>query len=373
MYVPEGRLTNQDFERMVDTSDEWIRERTGIIERRIAAPDQASSDLALEACKRALEMARLTAQDVDQIILATTTPDRYLPSCACTVQQKLGATRAAAYDVFAACSGFIYGLGLGRSVIGSGMADTVLVVGVETLTRIVDFTDATCVFRDGAGAVVLAPAGRGELCSRVEIRATAWATSRSRPAAQAARQRGHGARAQTFHQHAAKALPGGATMEEPGIALTRRTLAVRSRLVILSANQRIIDALRGAWVSEEAVRTSRARQHLAGFDSDQPGRGSEGTVSPATAGLCVFGVGTMGAAVVQWSLARVTPKRPRWHRHAPGGRKGPASSRSCSPPRRRHGRAAEASEAMAFEAADKALGIPLSRSAGRGCSGSPSR
>src|SRR6267378_7525593 len=122
MYVPDTKLTNQDFERMVDTSDEWIRERTGIIERRIAAPEQASSDLALEASKRALEMAGLGPEDVDQIIIATTTPDRYLPSCACTLQQKLGARRAAAYDLFAACTGFIYGLGLGRSVIASGMA-----------------------------------------------------------------------------------------------------------------------------------------------------------------------------------------------------------------------------------------------------------
>ena len=96
MYVPEARLTNQDFERMVDTSDEWIRERTGIIERRIAAPEQASSDMALEAGKRALDMAGLQPTDIDQIILATTSPDRYLPSCACTVQHKLGATNAAA-------------------------------------------------------------------------------------------------------------------------------------------------------------------------------------------------------------------------------------------------------------------------------------
>src|SRR5207244_5517251 len=100
MYVPETRLTNQDFERMVDTSDEWIRERTGIIERRIAAPEQASSDLALIASQRALAMAGLEATDIDQIILATTTPDRFLPSCACTLQYKLGATNAAAYAAF---------------------------------------------------------------------------------------------------------------------------------------------------------------------------------------------------------------------------------------------------------------------------------
>jgi len=157
MYVPERVLTNGDLEKLVDTSDEWIVERTGIRERRIAAPDQASSDLALIACRRALETAKVDAKDVDQIILATTTPDRILPSCACTVQRKLGATKAAAYDMFAACTGFIYGLGIARGLVSGGMADTVLVVGVETLSRIVDYTDRnTCVlFGDGAGAAVL--------------------------------------------------------------------------------------------------------------------------------------------------------------------------------------------------------------------------
>src|SRR5439155_8057971 len=159
MYVPDRVLTNRDLEHMVETSDEWIRERTGIRERRIAAPDQASSDLALVAAQRALESAGLSPKDVDQIVLATTTPDRFLPSCACTVQAKLGAVNAAAYDVFAACTGFVYGLGIARGIIGTGQADTVLVVGVETLSRIVDYTDRnTCVlFGDGAGAAVVRP------------------------------------------------------------------------------------------------------------------------------------------------------------------------------------------------------------------------
>jgi 3-oxoacyl-[acyl-carrier-protein] synthase-3 len=156
MYVPDRVLTNHDLARLVDTSDEWIVERTGIRERRIAAPEQASSDLALIACRRALAMAKVDAEDVDQIILATTTPDRILPSCACTLQSKLGATKAAAYDMFAACTGFIFGMGVARGLISGGMADTVLVVGVETLSRIVDYTDRnTCVlFGDAAGAAV---------------------------------------------------------------------------------------------------------------------------------------------------------------------------------------------------------------------------
>ena len=157
MYVPDRVLSNDDLARMVETSDEWIVERTGIRERRIAAPEQASSDLALIACQRALDMAGLDPTEVDHLVLATTTPDRILPSCACTLQQKLGATRAAAYDMFAACTGFVFGLGLARGLIGAGVADTVVVVGVETLSRIVDYTDRnTCVlFGDGAGAAVL--------------------------------------------------------------------------------------------------------------------------------------------------------------------------------------------------------------------------
>ncbi len=156
MYVPDRVLTNDDLARLVDTSDEWIVERTGIRTRRIAAPEQASSDLALLACRRALAMADVDPADVDQIVLATTTPDRILPSCACTLQQKLGASRAAAYDMFAACTGFVFGMGLARGLVGAGVADTVLVVGVETLSRIVDYTDRnTCVlFGDGAGAAV---------------------------------------------------------------------------------------------------------------------------------------------------------------------------------------------------------------------------
>jgi 3-oxoacyl-[acyl-carrier-protein] synthase-3 len=159
MYVPDQVLTNLELERRVETSDEWIRERTGIRERRIAGEDQASSDLAVEASLRALEACGMKPTDVDHIILATTTPDRLLPSCACTLQSRLGATRAAAYDVFAACTGFIFGLALGRSLIAARQADTVLLVGVEVLSKFTDYTDRnTCVlFGDGAGAAVLVP------------------------------------------------------------------------------------------------------------------------------------------------------------------------------------------------------------------------
>jgi 3-oxoacyl-[acyl-carrier-protein] synthase-3 len=171
MHVPERVLDNHDLEQLVETSDQWIVERTGIRERRIAAPDEASSDLALHACRRALEMAKVDARDVDQVILATTTPDRILPSCACTLQRKLGASNAAAYDMFAACTGFVFATGMARGLISGGMAETVLVVGVEILSRIVDYTDRnTCVlFGDGAGAAVFQACAPGEGVHAVDM------------------------------------------------------------------------------------------------------------------------------------------------------------------------------------------------------------
>jgi 3-oxoacyl-[acyl-carrier-protein] synthase-3 len=163
-YVPEKILTNHDLEKMVDTSDEWIVTRSGIRERRIAAEDQASSDLALIASKNALEDAGVKAEDLDMIIVATVTPDMSLPSTACIIQDKLGAKKASAFDISAACSGFIYGLTVANSMISCGRASRVLVVGVEVLSRIIDWEDrTTCVlFGDGAGAVLLEECEAGE-------------------------------------------------------------------------------------------------------------------------------------------------------------------------------------------------------------------
>lgn len=156
-YVPERILTNKELEAMVETNDEWIVTRTGIKERRLASSEEATSDLALHASLKAIAAAGLTAEDIDLIVVATITPDMFFPSTACLLQDKLGAKKAAAFDLSAACSGFIYGLATGSSMIANGMYKNVLVVGAETLSRITDFTDRnTCIlFGDGAGAVVL--------------------------------------------------------------------------------------------------------------------------------------------------------------------------------------------------------------------------
>ena len=156
-YLPEKMLTNDDLAKIVDTSDEWIRSRTGITERHIAADDQTTSDLAYFASIRAMEAAGVSADEIDMIIVGTTTPDLIFPSTACLLQARIGASGCGALDVNAACSGFIYALSVADKFIRCGDARNVLVVGAETLTRIVDWTDrTTCVlFGDGAGAVVL--------------------------------------------------------------------------------------------------------------------------------------------------------------------------------------------------------------------------
>ena len=156
-YLPERVLTNADLEKMVDTSDEWIVARTGIRERRVAAEGQTTGDLAFEAAKRAMEAAGVEASEIELIVVGTTTPDIIFPSTACLLQHRLGANGCAAFDVNAACSGFVYALTVADKFIRSGAVKTALVVGAETLTRMLDWSDRnTCVlFGDGAGAVVL--------------------------------------------------------------------------------------------------------------------------------------------------------------------------------------------------------------------------
>ncbi len=155
-YVPEKILTNADLEKMVETSDEWITERTGIKERRIIGETQNLSDLAFEASKKAIEKSKIKVEDIDVIIIATVSGEMPFPATACTLQKKLG-SNAVAFDISAACSGFMYGLSVAKSFIESGAYKTVLLVGGEVLTRITDWTDRnTCVlFGDGAGAMIL--------------------------------------------------------------------------------------------------------------------------------------------------------------------------------------------------------------------------
>lgn len=168
-YLPERIMTNAELEKMVDTSDEWIRSRTGIRERRIAAQGQTTSDMAALASQRALEQAGVSALDLDMIIVATITPDMPFPCTACFVQDKIGARNAMCFDLEAACSGFLYGVDVARNFIAGGAMKTVLVIGAEKLSSVTDWSDrGTCIlFGDGAGAAVVAarPEGRGIMAS----------------------------------------------------------------------------------------------------------------------------------------------------------------------------------------------------------------
>jgi 3-oxoacyl-[acyl-carrier-protein] synthase-3 len=171
-YAPAKVLTNHDLEKMVETSDQWIVDRTGIRERRIAAPEEATSDLALRASIRALEAARLDPKDVEAIVFGTITPDYPFPSAAAVLQGKLGNTKAFAFDLSAACAGSLYALSVADRYVASGAVKNALVVGADALTRITDWTDRnTCIlFGDGAGAMVLVPTDdprRGLLTTRL--------------------------------------------------------------------------------------------------------------------------------------------------------------------------------------------------------------
>ena len=156
-YVPERILTNRELEQIVDTTDEWIRTRTGISERRIAAADEATSDMATKAALAAMSQADVEAKEIDLIIVATVTPDMFFPATACWVQKKLGAVRAACFDISAACSGFLYAMEIAQQFISTHVYNTVLIVGADKLSSIVNWSDRnTCVlFGDGAGAAIL--------------------------------------------------------------------------------------------------------------------------------------------------------------------------------------------------------------------------
>jgi 3-oxoacyl-[acyl-carrier-protein] synthase-3 len=163
-YAPPGLLTNQDLEKLVETNNQWIMERTGIRERHIAAKDMATSDMAVEAAKCALAQRGVDATEVNAIIVCTVTPDFLFPSTACLVQDRIGARGAWGFDLIAACSSFVYGTTVGAHLVAAGTHKKVLVIGADTMSRIIDYTDrTTCVlFGDGAGAILIEPAEEGE-------------------------------------------------------------------------------------------------------------------------------------------------------------------------------------------------------------------
>jgi 3-oxoacyl-[acyl-carrier-protein] synthase-3 len=171
-YLPEAVLSNSDLEQMVQTTDEWIFTRTGIRERRVADPSQNTSDLALAASRRALEMAGMTPEELELIVMATVTPDTHCPAASNWLQAKLGARRAVTFDVTAACSGFIFALSVAEQYVGSGTFQNGLVLGAEVMTRTVDYTDrASCIlWGDGAGAATVVPAAEGEDTGLLAVR-----------------------------------------------------------------------------------------------------------------------------------------------------------------------------------------------------------
>jgi len=323
-YVPERVLSNHDLEQMVETSDEWIRERTGIRERRIAAPDQAASDLAFQATQRALAMARIAPTQIDHIIVATTTPDRILPSCACTLQQKLGASGAAAYDVFAACTGFVFGLGIANGLVAGGMANTVLVVGVEVLSRITDVTDrnTAVLFGDGAGAAVVKACepGRGILAvdmhSDGELGAVLEIPSgiSRNPASEATVH----AREHFIRMQGKKLFPFAVRSMEDSMRKVMATAgwspADLDLCIPHQANLRIIDAVRERLaIPEERMvvnidrygNTSSASIPIALDECVRAGRLGTGD----KLGLCAFGGGaTWGAVGMSWTAERLAPE-----------------------------------------------------------------
>lgn len=316
--LPEKILTNQDLERMVDTSDEWITTRTGIKERRIAVDGEFTSTFAVEASRRALVMAGISAEELDLIILGTVTPDFPFPATACIVQHEIGAVNAAVFDLSAACSGFIYGLSIADKYIRSGDAKRVLVIGAEVLSRVVDWTDRnTCIlFGDGSGAAVLeaAEGDRGLLSTHIFSNGSYWNTlyqpgcGNRNPATneQTIAERLFYIRMEgnDVFKHAVRAME-----EAACTALTANGMAPSdvSLLIPHQANRRIIDATakRLGITEEERVfvnlhsygNTSSASIPISLDEANRSGRMKSGDIVL----LDAFGGGfTYGSALMRW-------------------------------------------------------------------------
>lgn len=315
-YVPERVLSNADLEKMVETSDDWITSRTGIRERRIAAANETTADMAAAAARRALEKAKITADQLDLIIVATVTPDMPFPSTACLVQHHLGATRAAAFDIEAACSGFVYALDIASHFVASHTYNTVLVIGAEKMSSVVDWKDRnTCVlFGDGAGAAVLQnrPAAHGLLttclgsdggkASLLELRGGGSACPATVESVQSGMHYLRMDGKETF-KNAVNAMVTAATE-----ALNRCGLTIAQIRCIIphQANQRILAAVAerlGAAPEqvfsnvEKYGNTSAASVAIALDEAVDAGRIRRGDLVL----LVVFGAGlTWGAAVIEW-------------------------------------------------------------------------
>lgn len=316
-YVPERVLTNFDLEKLVNTSDEWIQTRTGISERRLARDDEDTSDLAEKAARKAIEAAGLSPEDIDLILVATITPTMPLPSSACFLQDKLGAHRAAAFDIAAACSGFIYGLSIADSFIRIGTYRHILLVGAETLSKVVDWTDRnTCVlFGDGAGAVIIAPTeGESRIIStHLYSNGACW---------ELLMQPGGGSRYPISHEiieknlHKIKMMSGNEVfkvatraMEEAAIAALKHNGFESSDVDLLiahQANHRIMRAVAQRLRLPDAKvfsniskcgNTSAASIPIALDEALQIGRIKEGNLLL----LAAFGAGlTWGSALIRW-------------------------------------------------------------------------
>lgn len=328
-YVPQRVLSNDDLSRMLDTSDEWIRTRTGILERHIADDGETTASMAVHATRRALEVARLNPAQLDLIIVATVTPDYIFPATACLIQDMIGATRAAAFDLSAGCTGFIYGLNIAAHLLSSGAYQNALVIGAETLSRIVDWTDrATCVlFGDGAGAVVL-QAGRenggvlattlGSDGSGADVLHLPAGGSRIPTSHQSVEQGLHFVQMQgrEVFRFAVKEIPSATceVLEKAGLSIDDLSL-----LIPHQANQRIIDAATQFLdLSPDTVyknlekygNTSAASIPIALSEAAE-----EGFIQSGDVVVCVgFGAGlTWGATAIRWTRPHPVPA-PFWQR-----------------------------------------------------------
>lgn len=313
--APGKVLSNFDFEKMIDTSDEWIRTRTGISERRIAAPDVASSDLAYEASIKALKDANMEIDDIDGIIVGTITPDHIFPSTACMLQSRLGAKKAFAFDLLAGCSGFIYALHVGKGMIQGGTNKNLLVVGAETLSKIMNYNDrTTCIlFGDGAGAAVLSASDTpGIMSSCIGANGDFWdmlwmpaGGSRMPTSEETLKNGDHFLRMEgrEVFKEAVKALQSSSLKAIEMAAITPDEIDL---LIPHQANYRIIDAVRKRLeLPEEKVfsnldrygNTSSASVPIALDEAVKSGRLKKGAIVVISA----FGAGfTWGASVVRW-------------------------------------------------------------------------